>query len=496
MEPSTQPANGSSNASFAISSSRVITPRGQIAASIVIENGKIAQIVEGNDAPDEMSCISYGDLVISPGLVDAHVHINEPGTDWEGFATATKSAAAGGVTTLIDMPLNSLPVTTDVAAFDMKVDSSQGKLSVDVGFYGGVVPNNQAQIPWLLDQGVLGVKAFLCDSGLEQFPAAGELELRAALADLKTQGVPLLAHAEIETKVKTNETNDSTSYQQYMRSRPPKFELTAIKLLIELCREYQTPVHIVHLATAEALPMIEAAKLAGLPLTVETCPHYLFFNAMNVDAGDTRFKCAPPIRDEANRSKLCDAVASGLIDTIGSDHSPCPPDLKELESGDFTKAWGGIAGLQLTLPASWTALQSHGVTFSDLAQRTSTRPAEVFGLADRKGKIEVGYDADLVVWNPKKQFLVSTAGLFHRHPVTPYESTQLQGTVEHTFLRGTQVFESKKLPQHSSPGGQLLFRSNARPNSVALFLDSLSEAKQTMALESCCASTAWVKTHG
>ena len=443
-----------------------------------------------------LNCTSYGDLVISPGLVDAHVHINDPGTDWEGFETATKSAAAGGVTTLIDMPLNSLPVTTDVAAFDLKVDSSQGKLYVDVGFHGGVVPSNQSQLPWLLDQGILGAKAFLCDSGLEQFPAAGEQELRAALADLKPQGVPLLAHAEIVTEVEPGKSNDPTNYQQYADSRPPKFELTAIALLINLCREYQTPVHIVHLATAEALPMIEAAKQEGLPLTVETCPHYLFFKAENVTAGDTRFKCAPPIRHEANRIALCDAVASGLIDTIGSDHSPCPPDLKELESGDFTKAWGGIAGLQLTLPASWTALQSHGVTLSDLAQRTATRPAEVFGLSNRKGKIEVGYDADLVVWNPEKQFLVSTDGLFHRHPVTPYESTQLQGTVEHTFLRGTPVFDSNKQPQHSSPGGRPLFRSNARPNSVALYLDSLSEAEQTTALESCCASTGLGETHG
>ena len=328
MEGSPRQSIGTSDASFAIKSSRVITPQGEVAATIVIENGTIIRIVEGDDAPAEKACTSYGNSVISPGLVDAHVHINDPGTDWEGFESATKSAAAGGVTTLIDMPLNSLPVTTDIAALQSKIKSSRGKLHVDVGFYAGIVPENQSQLPWLLDQGVLGAKAFLCDSGLEQFPAAGEKELRNALANLKTSGVPLLAHAEIE--VEKLKVDDETNYHQYMNSRPPAFEITAIKLLIELCREFQTPVHIVHLATAEALPLIEAAKQEGLPLTVETCPHYLFFDSANIDAGDTRFKCAPPIRDETNRLALCDAVASGLIDTIGSDHSPCPPDLKDV----------------------------------------------------------------------------------------------------------------------------------------------------------------------
>ena len=492
-QPPTGSPTGTSTAPFAIQSSRVITPGGEIAASIVIENGKITQIIEGEEAPAGLECTSYGDQVISPGLVDAHVHINEPGTDWEGFETATKSAAAGGVTTLIDMPLNSLPVTTDIAALQQKIDSSQGKIHVDVGFYGGVVPKNLSQISWLLDQGVLGIKAFLCDSGLEQFPAAGEQELRAALAELKPLGVPLLAHAEIELENEKHPTSDPSDYQQYADSRPPKFELTAIKLLIKLCREYQTPVHIVHLATAEALPLIATAKQEGLPLTVETCPHYLFFDATKVSAGDTRFKCAPPIRDEANRLALCKAVASGLIDTIGSDHSPCPPELKQLESGDFTKAWGGIAGLQLTLPASWTALQTHGVTLSTLAQRTATRPAEVFGLGDRKGKIEVGYDADLVVWNPEEQFQVDADGLFHRHSVTPYESFELQGTVKCTFVRGSLVFDSKQQPQHPRPVGQTLIRTNACVDSVALHLDRLSEEKLTTVLESCCASTSWVK---
>ena len=493
MKNSSPPAVGTSSAPFAIKSSRVVTPQGEIAASIVIENGKITQIVEGDAEPAGMECTSYGDLVISPGLVDAHVHINEPGTDWEGFESATKAAAAGGVTTLIDMPLNSLPVTTDIAALELKINSSREKLHVDVGFHGGIGPDTHDQVPWLLDHGILGAKAFLCDSGLDEFPASGERELRAALADLKPQGVPLLAHAEIEVEVEKCGATDPASYQKYVNSRPPLFEIAAIKLLIKLCREYQTPVHIVHLATAEALPLIEAAKQEGLPLTVETCPHYLFFSAVNVVHGDTRFKCAPPIRHEANRLALCDAVASGLIETIGSDHSPCPPKLKEFESGDFTKAWGGIAGLQLTLPASWTVLQGHGVTLSDLAHRTATRPAEIFGLSDRKGKIEVGFDADIVVWNPQEQFRVNGEKLFHRHPITPYETSTLQGTVERTFVRGNLAFDKTQQLQHSPPTGQPLTHSDARPDSVAIYLDGLSKAELTSTLESCCASIVWVK---
>ena len=490
MRPSTAP--------FAIKSSRVVTPTGEIEASIVIENGTITQIVDDDHLPNDISCTAYGDLVISPGLIDAHVHINEPGTDWEGFESATKAAAAGGVTTLIDMPLNSLPVTTDLASLQTKIDSSKGKLHVDVGFHGGIVPENADQIPWLQENGVLGLKAFLCESGLKEFPLSGGRELRSALAYLKKRGVPLLAHAEIESEIEKCGATDPASYQRYVNSRPPLFELAAIKLLIELCREYQTPVHIVHLATAEALPLIEAAKQEGLPLTVETCPHYLFFSAVNIVHGDTRFKCAPPIRDEANRLALCEAVASGLIDTIGSDHSPCPPELKELDSGDFTKAWGGIAGLQLTLPASWSVLKDHGMTLPELAKRTATRPAEVFGLADRKGKIEVGCDADLVIWNTDERFLVDSDRLFHRHPITPYETCALQGSVERTFVRGNVVFDKHQQPEHSSPIGQPVTHPDARPDSVATFLDSLSATERMKVLESCCASIVWVKrmTHG
>ena len=285
---------------FAIKSSRVVTSDGEIDAAVLVADGKISQIIGAEQVPTGIPCNDMGDLVVSPGLVDAHVHINDPGTDWEGFESATRAAATGGVTTLIDMPLNSIPVTTDIGSLQVKQNAAYGKLQVDVGFHGGIVPDNGAQVAWLGKQGVLGLKAFLCDSGLKQFPAAGERELRAAMAHLQSERIPVLAHAEIESEIETFGARDPASYQQYVNSRPPLFELSAIKLLIELCREYRTPVHIVHLATAEALPLIEAAKQEGLPLTVETCPHYLYFSAVNIVHGDTRFKCAPPIRDEAN----------------------------------------------------------------------------------------------------------------------------------------------------------------------------------------------------
>lgn len=484
-----------SDMSFAIKSSRVITPAGEIAATVVVKDGKITQVIDAIGTPDGVKCIDYGDLVISPGLVDAHVHINDPGTNWEGFESATKSAAAGGVTTLIDMPLNSLPVTTDVAALQRKRDSAKGKLHVDVGFHGGIVPDNDGQMSWLLEQGVLGFKAFLCDSGLDHFPASGEAELRAAIKCLQSRGIPLLAHAEIVSEIETFGHNDPASYQQYVNSRPPLFELTAIKLLIELCREFQTPIHIVHLSTAEALPLIVKAKQEGLPLTVETCPHYLYFSAVNVVHGDTRFKCAPPIRHEANRLALCDAVASGVIDTLGSDHSPCPADMKELDSGNFTEAWGGIAGLQLTLPASWSVLKGHGVTVQQLAHLTSTRPAEIFGLTGRKGKIEPGFDADFVIWDPQERFFCKSDQLYHRHPITPYDNCIFHGLVKRTIVRGEAVFDNDndQQSQHSPPVGRTLIHADARPDSIARYLDLLPGAKRASVLESCCASPAWVK---
>jgi allantoinase len=424
---------------FALRSQRVVTPQGLRAATIFIENGQI-QRVATYDAPTEFPVEDCGDAVISPGVIDAHVHINEPGrADWEGFETATKAAAAGGVTTLVEMPLNASPVVTSLAAWQQKIAATTGKLSVDCGFYGGVVPGNIAEIEPMLDAGALGIKAFLVHSGLDEFPAAGEVELRAAMPILARRGAVLLVHCELE--IAGAPTLLSTrNYANYLASRPPNWELSAIESMISLCREFNCRVHIVHLATAEALPMLRAAKAEGLPITVETAPHYLFFAAEEVSDGATQFKCAPPIRDKANREGLWQGLRDGTIDFIASDHSPCPPHLKNLDSGDFLGAWGGIASLQWTLPIVWTAAKSRGFSIEDVARWTSLAPAKWLGLS-RIGAVEAGRDADLVIWEPESNFTVTPATNFHRHKVTPYENVELSGVVRATVLRGEKVFE-------------------------------------------------------
>ena len=476
---------------FAITSSRVVTPEGVRAAAILIENEKISAVVDPSEVPHGIEVQDVGDLVISPGVVDGHVHINEPGrTQWEGFLTATSAAAAGGVTTIIDMPLNSSPVTTTVDALNVKITAAKNKCHVDVGFHGGLVPGNVGEIKPLVNAGVIGIKAFLCDSGLDEFPASGESELRGALEILRVNGVPLLAHAEIVDENLQPQTSDPRSYQQYVDARPESFELVAIEMLIELCREFESPVHIVHLATASALAMIEAAKGDGLPLTVETCPHYLQFSSEQIQDGQTQFKCAPPIRDKANRIALCNAVFQGQIDLIGSDHSPCLPELKLLSEGDFSKAWGGVAGLQLTLPATWSNLKAAGMTLEALAQRLSSRPAEMLGLGKRKGKIAAGFDADLVVWDPEELVRIDAKRLFHRHDVTPYDGVELFGAIKTTYVRGHRVFDAGELVG-DQPLGQPILRQTSTAT-VAAVLNAADQAAKRKLLESCCASIRWI----
>ncbi len=433
---------------FALHSNRVITPDGEIAATIVIDGEKIRGVWP-DDPPgtpcdlDGMSCEELGDLVISPGIIDAHVHINEPGrTAWEGFASATKAAIAGGVTTLIDMPLNSRPVTTTLAALAAKRAAAAGQCACDVGFYAGLIPGNLAEIGPLLEAGVRGVKAFLCASGLDDFPAVTESDLRAALPILKRHQVPLLVHAE-RVDADTPAVADDRSYPEYLASRPDRFETAAIDLLIRLCEEFDSAIHIVHLSTATALPQIAAAKRLGLPLTVETCPHYLFFAAERIPDGDPRYKCAPPIRSESNRRELVSAVAQPatgplgpLIDTVGSDHSPCLPEMKRLDDRNLRMAWGGIAGLQLTLPALWTAAREHGISLARMAGLLSTQPARLVGLQDRKGRIAPGLEADLCLWDPDETWTVLGSELYHRHGITPYAGKTLWGRVKRTYLRG------------------------------------------------------------
>jgi allantoinase len=410
---------------------------------LVIDGQRIAEVIDETAELGSLPLEDVGDWVVSPGLVDAHVHINEPGrSQWEGFETATKAAAAGGVTTIIDMPLNSSPVTTTAAALAEKKRAAENQCCVEVQFYGGLVPGNVEQLHGLFQAGVKGIKAFLCDSGLDEFPAASEADLRAAMPLLRDWNLPLLVHAELVDH-DVPEIRDVRCYQQYLASRPDRFEQAAIALLIDLCREYRCRVHIVHLATAVALPMLEAARSEGLPITVETCPHYLYFASERIRDGQTQFKCAPPIRSEQNRRDLCDALTAGQIDTIGSDHSPCPPELKHLDVGDFSRAWGGIASLQLTLPIIWTLAQQSGWSIDQLAKWLSMAPAKNFGL-QHKGQISVGYDADFCVWDPESEWTVVGQQLHHRHSVTPYDGEQLRGLVKQTYVRGKLVYGTRR----------------------------------------------------
>ena len=456
--------------SFAICSTRVVTPDGIRPAAILIEGERIEGIVSKNLIPSRYLVEDVGNLVVMPGLVDTHVHINEPGrTDWEGFETATKAAAAGGITTLVDMPLNSSPVTTTVEALQQKITAANGKLFADCGFYAGLIPGNAGELPSLIDAGVLGVKAFLIDSGIEEFPNVSHRDLRQAMPIIARYDIPLLVHAELARKeplarldsaLRKAMAPSTRDYHAYLASRPRKWEERAIALVIRLCSHYKCRVHIVHLSSADAVSALAKARSEGLPITVETCPHYLYFHAEEIPDGDTRFKCAPPIREEENRERLWAALQEGVIDFIVSDHSPCPPSMRHLDGGDFAEAWGGISSLQLGLSVVWSEARKRGFTVEHVAEWMCRKPAELVGLQRRKGTIAPGVDADLVVWNPDERFTATQEMLLHRHKVTPYEGRELFGTVEMTFLRGNRAF------RRGSPAGQ--------PKGIALLRESSS----------------------
>lgn len=447
-----------SPATFALASSCVVTPGGVRYAAVVVEGERIAAVVEPGDVPSDVPVDDLGDLVISPGVVDSHVHVNEPGrTEWEGFETATRSAAAGGVTTLVDMPLNSTPVTTTVAALQAKREAARGKCWVDVGFYGGLVPGNLDDVEPLADAGVCGIKCFLCHSGLDDFPAVGEKELRAALPMLARRGVPLLVHAELVAE-NWPIPESAHSYQGWWLMRPATFEFEAVQRMRTLCAEFQAPVHVVHLSSALALALIAEPKLAGAPLTVETCPHYLHFAEEDLVQADPRFKSAPAIQGRSDRDALWQGLVEGQIDTIGSDHSPCPPEMKCLGDRDFKQAWGGISSLGLTLPIVWTGARSRQVPLVRLAEWLSRAPSRLIGLSRRKGQIAAGFDADLAVWNPDAQWTVDAGRLHYRHKLTPYEGEKLRGRVERTYLRGRLVYDGGQF--RDGPGGQLLRRED------------------------------------
>ncbi|HEY8410242.1 MAG TPA: allantoinase AllB, partial [Pyrinomonadaceae bacterium] len=409
-------------------------------ASIHIRTEKIVSVRGFDELVDGCEIVEATDgSVVMPGLVDTHVHINSPGrTEWEGFPTATRAAAAGGVTTLIDMPLNSIPPTTTLPGFKEKLETAKDECFVDVGFWGGVVPGNTGELARMFAAGVVGFKCFLVPSGVDEFPHVTERDLRDAMPELARLGAMLIVHAELPGPMRAT---DETDYEGFLQSRPRAAENEAVALMIGLSREFDTRVHIVHLSSAEAVPMLREAQAASVKITAETCPHYLHFAAEAVPPGATEFKCCPPIRESDNREQLWQGLADGTIDMIVSDHSPCPASMKLRDTGDFMAAWGGIASLQLRLPVVWTEAQRRGFSLRQLTDWLCTNPARQVSLATRKGSIAAGCDADIVIWNPEREFVVDAAKLEHRHKLTPYQGERLTGVVEKTFLRGRKIYD-------------------------------------------------------
>lgn len=449
-----EPSIVKSDSIVVFKSHRVVLPHGVASAAVVTKNGQIvavkgyddSRIALGiNDEYQPISVIDLGNLVLSPGVVDSHVHVNEPGrTHWEGFTTATRAAAAGGVTTIVDMPLNSIPPTTTKENFFEKFTAAADNVFVDVAFWGGIIPGNQDELIPLLREGVRGFKCFMCPSGVDEFPQAKEEDLEIAFQRLQNSSTTILFHAEVEccSAVSTNTEEIPSVYQGFLQSRPGVMEVEAIRLVIELCRRYRVQSHIVHLSCAEAIPLIAQAKKDGVPITVETCPHYLTLSAEEVPVKATQFKCCPPIRDKSNQDLLWSGLLDGTIDLVVSDHSPAPQDLKCVDTGDFMKAWGGISSLQLVLPLLWTFGHPKGLSFTDLSRFLSYNTAKLARLHHRKGSIAVGLDADFVIWNPDEQITVTPEMLHFRHKLSPYLGKVLNGRVVMTVLRGQIVFNN------------------------------------------------------
>ncbi len=428
-------------------------------ATVYYEKGIITEIQHHKTDGAE----DAGNLILMPGIIDAHVHVNEPGrTEWEGFDTATQAAAAGGVTTIIDMPLNSIPVTTTANAFAEKLAASKNKLHVNVGFYGGLIPGNakypvdKNEFERLLQSGVLGIKCFLTHSGIEEFPNVGKKEIAMAMPVIAKHGLTLLAHCEMYKKEVNNQFSDFPgSYRYYLASRPKQWENDAVELMIQLCRKHHCKTHIVHVSSAEVLIKIQQAKEEGLPITAETCAHYIYFNAEDIPDSNSLYKCAPPIREKDNNDQLKEALLTGVLDFITTDHSPAPPAIKELESGNLQKAWGGIAGLQYLLPASWTAMKEK-ISIEKFIPLLTEHPASFLQVNNRKGKLKAGHDADLVLWNPEEKFEVKAADILHRYDCSPYCGKNLYGTVTQTIVNGITVYQNKKIINQNA--GQWLLK--------------------------------------
>ncbi|KAG0173127.1 hypothetical protein DFQ28_011584 [Apophysomyces sp. BC1034] len=433
----------------------VLSPHHTTSPASVLVDRHTGKVVQVNDNPSLVTFVHEQDLeileltedqVLMPGLVDAHVHLNEPGrTEWEGFETGTRAAAAGGITTVIDMPLNAIPPTTTRDHFETKLDAAQRQCHVDVGFWGGVVPDNASELPALMQRGVRGFKCFLIESGVDEFPCVGEAEVRLAMDQMVNSDRVLLFHAEMEAESRNPVTVDR-SYTSFLNSRPQLLETSAIDMIIRLTREYHqrgTPVrtHIVHLSAASALPSIRQAKAEGLPLTVETCFHYLNFTAEAIPDGATHFKCCPPIRETANREELWEALLDGTIDYVVSDHSPCTAQLKKLDTGDFGQAWGGIASVQFGLPVLWSEGRKRGVTLQNVVNWLSYAPANQVRLGHRKGEVRVGHDADFVVWRPQATFDIQKSDVHFKNKLSPYIGQSFFGPVDRTIVRGQTAYD-------------------------------------------------------
>jgi allantoinase len=443
---------------FLIYSNRCFVKKQLIGATLHIKGKNIFKIYDGKKKLHGIPFLDYENRIVMPGIIDAHVHINEPGReDWEGFDTATRAAAIGGITTLIEMPLNASPVTTTVDAFVLKQNTSKDKLHVNCGFYGGTIPSNTDDIEALIKSGVFGIKGFLAHSGIDEFPNVSQSDLEKIAPILKKYDIPLLLHCEL-TDENVPDVVNPKSYREYLNSRPQHWETNAIDVALEIQEKFDVKVHIVHLSASKGIERINQRKSLTDKLTVETCPHYLFFNAEEIPDASPIYKCAPPIRERKNNDLLWKNLLNGGFNFLGSDHSPAPPERKQLESGDFFKAWGGISGVQFTLPVLYSSGKKRGLTIEKLIPLLTENPANFLGLDTEKGKLKEGYDADITVWDDSEELKITRESIEHKHKATPYMNEILFGKVIHTFVNGVQVVENSELKKLNE--GKLLLKNN------------------------------------